>query len=132
MGPSSSSSLQRIKEALKQGRSLIAERQKLIRIIDRSEHCSAVVNEYTANKLADDSGDGKRIEKAEKAAEQMVEKSRKKHAKARILPRVPPASIPSTPTPLLLRTSPTLYSACTKASSASTPTGGTPAHFTTC
>ena len=46
-------------ESLKEGRALIAERQKLIKIADRSELGWAVVNEYTADELAANSDDEK-------------------------------------------------------------------------
>lgn len=107
-GPSLAPALQRAKEALKSGRQLIAERQKLIKIADRSEHGWGVVSEYTTDVLADDSGDEKRLEKAEKAAEQKAAKRRKKQAssaqgagKSRNQPRVvvpaaaPPYHLPS-------------------------------------
>ena len=56
--PSSSTSqaLTRAREELQKGRKLIAERQKLIRIADRADLGWAVVEEYTADELADDSG----------------------------------------------------------------------------
>ena len=64
-----SPSLQRAQEALEKGTRLLAERQKLIKIADRSANGWGVVAEYTADELADDSEDKKRLEKAEKAAE---------------------------------------------------------------
>ena len=64
-------------ESLKKGREAIAERQKLIKIADRSELGWAVVNEYTADELADNSDDEKRMEKAEKAAERKAARKRK-------------------------------------------------------
>ena len=64
-------------QPLKEGRALIAERQKLIKIADRSELGWAVVNEYTADELAANSDDEKRIEKAEKAAKRKVARKRK-------------------------------------------------------
>jgi hypothetical protein len=79
-GPSTTPALQRAKDVLKQGRQLLAERQKLIKIADRSEHGWGVVAEYTTDKLAEDSDDEKRIEKAEKAAELKATKRRKKQA----------------------------------------------------
>ncbi len=69
--------LDRAKEALKKGRSIIAERQKLIRLADRSEYGWNVVDEYLADDLASGSDDEKRIEKAEKAAERKAGKRRK-------------------------------------------------------
>ena len=56
-------------EALEKGARLLAERQKLIKIADRSTNGWGVVAEYTADELADDSDDEKCLEKAEKVAE---------------------------------------------------------------
>ena len=78
-GPTPAPAVQRIKEAIKKGRLLLDERQKLIRLADCSEHEWGVVDEYTADDLAEDSDDEKRIEKAERAAERKAEKRRKKH-----------------------------------------------------
>ena len=64
-------------DALKQGRAMVAERQKLIKIADRSELGWAVVHEYTADELAANSDDEKRMEKAEKAAERKAARKRK-------------------------------------------------------
>ena len=79
-GPSTAPALERAKEALKKGRKFISDRQKLIKIADRSEHGWGVVQEYTADELAEDSGDEKRLEKAERAAELKAAKRRKKKA----------------------------------------------------
>ena len=76
MAPSSSPALARAKEAVESGLKLLAERQKLIKIADRSEHGWGVVSEYTADDLADDSDDEKRLEKAERAAERKAKKRR--------------------------------------------------------
>ena len=59
-------SLQRARDALEKGARLLTER---IKIADRSVNDWGVVTEYTADELADDSDDEKRLEKAEKAAE---------------------------------------------------------------
>ena len=48
--------------------SLIAQRQKLLKLADRSEWGWAVVEEFVEDDLADDSGDEKRMERAELAA----------------------------------------------------------------
>ena len=64
-----SPAISRAKQALEKGAHLLAERQKLIKIADRSANGWNVVAEYTADELADDSEDEKRIEKAERAAE---------------------------------------------------------------
>ena len=61
--------LQHTQEALEKGARLLAERQKLIKIADRSVNGWGVVTEYMVDELADDSDDDKRLEKAEKAAE---------------------------------------------------------------
>ena len=70
----------RAQEALEKGAQLLAERQKLIKIADRSENGWGVVAEYTADELADDSDDEKRIEKAEKAAERKAGLRKRKRA----------------------------------------------------
>ena len=80
-GPSTTPSFQHGLQALQKGRKLIAEQQKLIEIADRSEHDWGVVAEYTTDELAEDS-DEKRLEKAERAAEQKAVKRRKKRASA--------------------------------------------------
>ena len=53
-------------------------RQKLIRIADRSELRWGVVAKYTADELADDSGDENRIERVEKEAERKAGKRKKR------------------------------------------------------
>ena len=60
-----SPAIQRAKTAVEEGKHLLAERQKLIKIADRSANGWSVVAEYTA----DHSDDEKWLEKAEKAAE---------------------------------------------------------------
>lgn len=62
--PSSSPALSRAKETIESGLKLLAERQKLIKIADRSEHGWGVVTKYTADDFAEDSDDEKRLEKA--------------------------------------------------------------------
>ena len=64
-----------IQQSLKRGRRILAERQKLL--ADRSEFGWAIVDEYTADELAEDSDDEKRSNKAEKAAEKKVAKKKK-------------------------------------------------------
>ena len=71
------------KAALEQGLKKLAERQKLIKLADRSEFGWGVVAEYTADELADGSDDEKKIEKAEKAAEKKAAK-RKRAASSRV------------------------------------------------
>ena len=79
-GPSTSPALERAHKAIERGRRLLAERQKLIRIADRSELGWSVVSEYTADELADNSDDEKRLEKAERSAERKLAKRKKKRA----------------------------------------------------
>ena len=52
------------------------ERQKFIRIADRSQFGWDVVQEYQLDELAADSDNKKRISKAEKAAEQKSQRKR--------------------------------------------------------
>ena len=61
--------LKRIKKILEEGRKLIAGRQKLILLADRSQHGWDLVKQYEANELAEGSDDERKIRKAEKAAE---------------------------------------------------------------
>ena len=80
--PSTAPSFNRALQALQKGRKLITGCQKLIKIVDRSEHGWGVVAEYTTDELAEDSDDEKRLEKAERVAEQKAAKRRKKRAGA--------------------------------------------------
>ena len=68
--------LEKVKRALQEGEDLIKERQKLIKIADRSEHGWATVEEYVADELADNSDDEKRLYKAEARAGRKVNKSK--------------------------------------------------------
>ena len=58
-GTRSASALAKAKEAVKEGRQLIARRQKLLKLADRSEFGWAVVEEYIDDDLAEDSDDEK-------------------------------------------------------------------------
>lgn len=51
--------IERAKKVLEEGEALINERQKLIKIADRSEHGWATVEEYVTDELADNSDDEK-------------------------------------------------------------------------
>ena len=64
----SATSLERAKEALKEGMHLIYERQKLIKIADCSESGWLTAQEYETDEIADDSDDEKRIARAERQA----------------------------------------------------------------
>ena len=68
-GVADSPALRRAKAALREGEALLVERQKLIKIADRSA---------SGWSLADDSDDEKRPEKAEKAAERKAGLKRKR------------------------------------------------------
>ena len=81
--------LQRARDALEKGGRLLAERQKLIKIADRSINGWGVVQEYTADELADDSDDEKRLEKAEKAAERKAGLRKRKRSQP-VSTRQPP------------------------------------------
>ena len=76
-GSQLASKVESIQQSLKRGKKIVAERQKLLKIADRSEFGWAVVAEYTADELAEDSDDEKRINKAEKAAEKKLRGRRK-------------------------------------------------------
>ena len=56
--------LQRAKEELQKDLTLLADRQKRIKLADRSEYGWALVDEYEDDELASDDNDAKRIEKA--------------------------------------------------------------------
>ena len=76
-GSQLASKVESIQQSLKRGKKIVAERQKLLKIADRSEFGWAVVAEYTADELAEDSDDEKRINKAEKAAEKKAARKKK-------------------------------------------------------
>ena len=84
-GTTSSIAVDLAMEAVRKGTCLLTERQKLIKIADRSEHSWGVIAEYTADERADDSNDERRLEKAEKAAEKKVGKRKRKRME--MLPR---------------------------------------------
>ena len=75
-----SDTLQKAAEAVnyKEGKFLVAQCQKHIKLADRSEHGWKVVQEYELDVLADNSDDEKRITKTGKAAETKAESASKK------------------------------------------------------
>ena len=80
----STPALEKAKSALHEGEKLIDERQKQIRIADRSEYGWATVEEYMDDELAENSDDEKRMFRAElragrkrKAAEAAKNKAKK-------------------------------------------------------
>ena len=66
--------LAKMKEALQEGLKLLSERQKLIKIADRSDSGWLTAQEYMADEIADDSDDEKRIARAERQAEKLQKK----------------------------------------------------------
>ena len=81
-----SPAVQRAKTALQHGSALMAERKKIIKIADRSANGWSVVAEYTADELAADSDDEKRLEKA---AERTAGLKKRKRVPATQNPRAP-------------------------------------------
>ena len=65
---SNKAGLESAKELLQRGMALIIRRQKHIKMADCSDNGWAVVQEYEADELADNSDDEKKIEKTERAA----------------------------------------------------------------
>ena len=60
------------------GEALLLNRQKMIKLADRSELGLSVVEEYEADELADNSKDEKKIARAEKEAERKAIKRKKR------------------------------------------------------
>ena len=59
-----SNAVDKAKESLNEGTSLLTERQKLILLADKSEFGWKTVQEYTRHELAEDDQDGKKIRRA--------------------------------------------------------------------
>lgn len=97
------SPLKKAKETLREGLCLLEDRQKKIRLADRSDCGWDLVREYEADELADDSDDEKKIRKAEKAAEQRLAgkkklaENKKKRFRSREQYRPAGASMPYEP-----------------------------------
>ena len=87
-----SPALQHAREALEKGVQLLAKRQKLTKITDRSDNGWGVVIEYTADKLADNSDNEKRLEKAKKVG---LRKRKRLQPASRHPPRYPVVAYPS-------------------------------------
>ena len=60
------------KEELAEGMSLLHNRQKLIKLADKSEFGWATVQEYLDDELADDEANASKIKKAEKRAHSKI------------------------------------------------------------
>ena len=66
------------KKELKEGKKLLSERQKLIKLADRSECGWATVSAYVTDDLADTPEDERRISKTEKSAKKALDFKREK------------------------------------------------------
>ena len=75
--PQDTAALKSAKELLQQGTKTIAERQKHIRLADRSDYGWQLVEAYQQDELADSKKDAKKIEDAEKAVELKNRRKRK-------------------------------------------------------
>ena len=75
--PAHGTAVDKALKALDEGIELLATRQKLIKIADRSELGWKVVEEYEADELASGSEDEKKLERAERTAERKAVKKRK-------------------------------------------------------
>ena len=70
--------LDKAKQELQEGKKLLAERQKLIKLADRSECGWAIVSAYLADDLTDTPDDERRISKAEKSAKKASDAKKEK------------------------------------------------------
>ena len=71
--------MEKAKTMMEEGTKFVRERQKLIRLADRSEHGWATVEEYLEDELADNSDDEKQMQKAEfRAGRKLRAKTAKK------------------------------------------------------
>ena len=76
-----SNAVDKAKESLTEGTSLVTERQKLILLADKSEFGWKTVQEYTQHELAEDDQDGKKIRRAEERAEKSLKSVAAKKSK---------------------------------------------------
>ena len=83
-GTAASPAVQRTRELIIEGRSMLEERQKLIRLADCSKFGWGVVDKYTTDDLAKDFDDKKRIERAERAAGKKAAKHHKMFNPAKV------------------------------------------------
>ena len=77
---------------MQQGTKAISERQKLIRLADRSEYGWQLVEAYQRDELADNEKDAKKIEEAEKAVELKNRRKRKQASEKDKMEFQPPTS----------------------------------------
>ena len=89
------SALQQAKASVEEGMTLLKDRQKAIRLADRSELGWAVVNEYGEAELAEDSEDEKRIAKAVATEEKRAAQLKKKKSGRGGYTQSRPADVPS-------------------------------------
>ena len=75
-------SVERAKKSVSEGKSLIQQRQKMLKLADSSELGWKVVSEYQANPLASDSEDERKMYKAEVRAERKVRKDQLKRSRS--------------------------------------------------
>ena len=76
-----SNAVDKAKESLTEGKSLLTERQKLILLADKSEFGWKTVQEYTQHELPEDDQDGKNIRRAEELAEKSLKSVAAKKSK---------------------------------------------------
>ena len=76
-------SVKRAKTSVQEGKSLIQQRQKMLKLADSSELGWKVVTEYQTNPLASDSDDERKIYKAEVGAERKNRKDQLKRLRTR-------------------------------------------------
>ena len=74
------------KDSASEGKQLIQQRQKLLKLADSSELGWKVVSEYQSNPLASDSEDEKKMYKAELTVERKVRRDQMKRNKGRKSP----------------------------------------------
>ena len=71
-------SVEKAKKSVAEGKSIIQQRQKKLKLADSSELGWKVVSEYQSNPLASDSEDERKIYKAEVRAERKARKDQQK------------------------------------------------------
>ena len=88
-----SDGLQKVKESLEKGETLLSERQKHILLADKSEFGWVTVHEYKKSEIADDSEDEKKMYKAEARAKAHAKQTSARSTKIAVgaVPRKDPA-----------------------------------------